>query len=197
MKTIYRFLALPALAALLLTGCDDVVDVKLNTAAPFLCVDGEIDDIATTNDTIRLMTTIGYTENSALPPVTNAMVTLTGPGNEVDTLVQAAPGKYVAYGFGGQIGSFYQMDVYWEGNHFQAGDVMPRGTHIDSLVVIEKKDEPFYEDGYYLKLYGPEPAGMGDYYEFKLRKNDTLENLPQNLAFASDELVDGSYIDGI
>ncbi len=189
---------LPFLAlAFFMTSCDDVVDVKLNTVAPYLVVDGNIDDLTTTDDTISLSTTIGYTENRPLPPVTNAIVTLTGPDGIPDTLPQPAPGKYVAHGFGGLIGMNYRLDIDWENNKYQAEAVMPRGTHIDSLVVIERKDEPFYQDGYYLKLYGPEPAGVGDYYEVKMRKNDTIQNLPQDLGFTSDELVDGQYIDGI
>lgn len=196
-RTPWRLLIAFGALGLTLPACDDPVDVDLKTAAPYLVVDGEIDDIATTDDTIRLSTTIGYTEDRALPPVTTALVTLTGPDGAPDTLEQVVPGKYVARGFGGQIGLLYRLNVEWENNRYQAEGIMPRGTHIDSLVVTEKKDDPFFQDGYYLMLYGPEPAGKGDYYEFKLRKNDTLQNLPQNLAFTNDELVDGQYINGL
>jgi hypothetical protein len=41
---------------------------------------------------------------------------------------------------------------------------------------------------------GPEQAGLGDFYRFKLYKNDTLQYKPENLIVVQDKFVDGNYI---
>ncbi len=51
-----------------------------------------------------------------------------------------------------------------------------------------------WEQGYYVLYNGPDHPGTGDYFRFKLYKNDTLLNKPENLVVAEDKFVDGNYI---
>ena len=201
MKTNIIFQALFSVAALalacMLTSCDDRVNIGLNTSSPYMVVDGTIDN-APRADTIKLSTSIGYLENKPLPPVADALVIVTSSLGDRDTLKQPKPGYYATSpGFVGQIGANYQLEIQWRGETYKANATMPRGTTIDSAKAVYKEKDSFREAGYFIAFYTQEPAGVGDYYNFQIKKNDTLQDLPNNLAFTDDRLVDGNYIDGV
>ena len=184
------------LALTTLSSCDDPVDIDLNTASPYLVVDGALDDDSLLPDTVRLKTSIGYLENRPLPAAQGAQVIITGTDGQVDTLQEVVPGKYVTRTFVGRKRATYTLTIAWQGERYRATATMPRGIAIDSVRAVYKEKRNFQDAGYYIELYAQEPAGKGDYYKFEIMKNDTLQNLVVDLAFANDELVDGNYING-
>jgi hypothetical protein len=73
---------------------------------------------------------------------------------------------------------------------------MPRGQVLDSINTIIKKDNPPFDDGSYVGVWFTERLGKGDNFIFELVKNDTLQNLPQDLFAVEDDLTDGQRILG-
>jgi hypothetical protein len=195
MKNLLLF-ALPLL--LLASGCDDPINPKINTAEPYVVLDGFVDDQPDTRDTIRLTSTVGYLDQGKLPPIVGATVTLSTDGGTPIALPEERPGKYLAPAdFVGVEGSTYTLDVMLQdGTKFKAAATMPRGQSLDSITTIVKKDNFPFEDGKYVGVWFKERVGKGDNFIFELVKNDTLQNLPQDLFAVNDDLTDGQEIKG-
>ena len=194
-----RFALVCSLPAwLCLAACDDKIDLKLNTIEPYLNLDGTLDDLPETMDTIRLSTTIGYLDQRALPPVRGAQVVLSGSDGYRDTLAEVRPGRYlVEPGFAGRVGVTYRLDIATPDNErYEASATMPRKQVLDSLTLRRRQDEPPFGDGYYVRVWFRELPGKGDNLMFEEVKNDTLQNLPQNLFAVNDDLSDGQLIQG-
>ena len=190
-------LVLP-LFALLAAGCDDKIDLNLNTTEPYLDVDGTIDDRLDTRDTIRLLSTIAYLNQNKLPPIPGATVILLGDNGLRVTLKEVKPGYYCPPdSFAGIVGVTYTLDIATlDGETFQSSATMPRPEVLDSITQIEKKDNPPYRDGAYVGLWYNENPGKGDNTMFEVVKNDTLQDLPQELFAFNDDLADGANVRG-
>ncbi len=185
-------------AWLTLASCDDKIDLKLNTVEPYLNLDGTLDDLPETADTIKLSSTIGYLDQSALPPVRGAQVVLSGSDGYRDTLAEVRPGRYlVEPGFAGRVGITYRLDIATSDNErYEASATMPRKQVLDSLTVRRRENEGPFQDGYYVRVWFRELPGKGDNLMFEEVRNDTLQNLPQNLFAVNDDLSDGQLIQG-
>ena len=181
--------------ALLLSSCQDKVDIKVPNGETLLVVDGWITNMPGPY-TITLSTTGPYFENNQTPRVQSAIVVIKDSEGIVDTLTETAPGVYKTNIIEGKIGNGYVLNIYNAlGENYIANTKMERGSVIDSLKYEYLDKKGTEEDGYYIRYYGPEPAGVGDYYRFLLTVNDKLLNQPGDVwQITSDELVDGNYI---
>lgn len=187
---------LPLLLVLGFVSCDDPIELDLPEGQPLLVVDGWIDN-QPAPDTIKLSTTVGYFTNGPLPTVTGAQVSITGSDNTLDLLTEVAPGRYVTNTLQGKIGRAYTLSIKHGGEEYRAVSEIKRVPPIDSLKAVFREKSTFYDEGYYVHYFGPELPGKGDFYRFKLYRNDTLLNKPQDLIFVDDKLVDGNYIGDI
>lgn len=179
-----------------LSSCQDVIDVKLDQGPALLAVDGYI-----TNQpgpyTITISKTAAYFTNAATPRVSGALVTITDNEGTVDTLMEVQPGNYVTKKLQGKIGNNYQLRIKAEGQEYTAQAQIMDVPKIDSLMQEFKEKTSTFDEGYYIQYFGQELQGEGDYYRFKIYKNDTLLNKPEDLTVTDDSFVDGNYISGI
>ncbi len=191
------------LAALSLSSCQDVIDLDLKKGAVELVVDGMLDNSSAKPDTIYLKWTADYFSNKALPVAAGASVEV-NDGLTTFTFAETAEGsgKYVNTLFVGEIGKNYTLNVKnlkgygFDNETFTATSTIKRVPPIDSLVAELRDDTGLEKAGYYIRYYGPEFLGRGDYYRFKVYVNDTLLNQPTDLSFVNDQFVDGNYISG-
>ncbi len=179
-----------------LSSCEDVVDVKLDEGQTLLAVDGWVTDQPGPY-TIGLSTTAPYFNNQPAPGARGAEVTITDNEGNRETLQEAEPGKYLTQTLRGKTGNSYTLNIKWNGEEYTARTRINRVPAIDSLGIRFRKGGGFMDEGYYIYYFGPEPAGVGDNYRFKVYKNDTLLSKPQNLIVAEDKLVDGNYIGNV
>lgn len=171
-----------------LSACEDVVDVNLDQGPELLVVDGQLTDLPAP-DTLTLSTTAPYFTNAAPPIVTKAAVTLTDNLGNRDTLKETKPGKYLM-AQRGQIGRSYTLRIRLaNGEQYTAQTEIKRAGITDRLIAIYEK--PIDDDeGYYAYGFLREPKGQGDFYRFKSYVNTALKNLPQDLSFSEDRLVE-------
>jgi len=96
--------------------------------------------------------------------------------------------------FMGKTGRKYTVIIEVDGVELTASD---RIAEVEPIDFIEVKPS-LRGDSIFLGIftYGDEPVGLGDYYKWDIYINDTLLNDAQSLVIASDELVDGNYING-
>ncbi|MBC7923470.1 MAG: DUF4249 domain-containing protein [Ferruginibacter sp.] len=183
-------------SALALAGCEDVVDVTLDEGSSQLAVDGLVTDQPGPYEVV-LSKTAAYFNNVPTPRVSGATVTISDNEGNVERLTEVAPGRYVTRTLQGKIGNHYVLDIQAEGEQYRAETDIKRVPDIDSLDQVFKEESAFDDEGYYVRYYGPETPGRGDYYRFKIYRNDTLLNKPSDLLVRSDEFVEGNYIGGI
>ena len=177
-----------------LSYCLDVVKLDLPQGQPLLVVEGQITD-QPTPPIVLLSSTQAYFDGATPPPVRGASLTLRDELGGTDALRETTPGRYVGSGaLRGRIGGRYTLTIVADGQTYRAETDLRRTPPIDSLQVRLKAGDLAFDAGYYVFYNGPEPAGVGDYYRFKVFKNGALLNKPEDLIVRSDELVDGRYI---
>jgi hypothetical protein len=196
--SIWLFMA----SAILLTSCEDVIELDLDEGTPAVVIDGwvllDMEKPNQVPDTIKLKRTIPYFDNRPLPPITNALVIISASDGQIDTLTEISAGHYITNSLTKAIGLRYTLDVFYEGEHYQGISTLNRVPPIDSLKLVFTPRNGLIEEGYYLYYFGPEPEGRGDCYRFKIFRNGRLLNSIQDLIVTDDGfLLDGVYIDSL
>lgn len=189
------------ISALAFSACEDVINVDLDNGTTLLVVDGMLTDDAKPQH-VRLSTTAPYFKNEQTPRVSGAFVELkeydeNGVLLVTDTLIETTPnsGDYFTQKIAsGSIGHKYDLTVIALGETYTASSTMQRIPPIDSVVLRYETYSIPELTGYHAYYYGPETPGMGDNYLFRIYKNGKLYDAPNQIYFASDELVDGNYI---
>ncbi len=195
MKTSFLNLILGILTISFLASCEDVIDIDLKQGKTLLAVDGAITTL-NRPDTLKLTLTAPYFENQPAPAVIGALLTISDNEGKSEMLKPMGNGKYLI-NMRGKTGNTYTLNIKHQGEEYEAVTQVKRITNIDSLVVRFGKPNSAQEEGYYVYLFVPEPAGVGDYYRFKVYKNGVLDNRPEDLSIAYDKLVDGNRIDNV
>lgn len=199
MKKIY--LVSLVLGAFIISSCEDVIDVELDQGNTLLVVDGMITDEVKAHK-IKLSTTAPYFDNTKTPIVSNAFVEIreydaNGVLIQIDTLKEITlnSGEYFCQKItNGSIGNRYDLKVEALGETYISSSTMQRIPEIDSLVFRYETYSIPDLTGYRAYYFGPEIPGKGDNYLFRVYRNGKLYNKPNQLYFASDDLVDGNYI---
>jgi hypothetical protein len=185
-----------AFTALSLSSCLDVVNLDVPEGKPLLVVEGQITDQAAP-PTVKLSMTQAYFNDATPPAVSGAAISLVDDLGGHDVLRETSPGLYVGSGsLRGRTGGHYTLTIETNGQTYRAETEIRRTPEIDSLSLVHKDEQLGYDEGMYALYNGPEPAGVGDYYHFKVYKNGKLLNDPGDLLVVDDNFVDGRYIHG-
>ena len=191
----YKLLLL-LLGVLTFTACEDVVELDLPDTAPALVVDGWLTD-QPGEKRVRLFQTINYFSEADYPPVREARVVLHDTEGPVDTLEESAeaPGVYTTNHVG-EVGAIYHLTIETAAGERYASqpEQLQPVPPIDSIYYEFIDDNPFQEEGYYVKIDTREPAGPGDYYRWRQFINGEYQNTPFDIIIATDEFVDGNFI---
>ncbi len=198
------FLAIVILSSFAFTACEDVIDVELNQGQTLLVIDGMITNEVKAQK-IKLSSTAAYFDNKKTPTVSGAFVELkeydaAGVLLNTDTLVENTPnsGEYFTQKItAGSIGNRYDLTVRALGETYTASSTMQRIPPIDSLTFKYETYNVPELTGWHAFYNGPEIPGIGDNYLFRIYRNGKQYNNPNQIYFASDELVDGNYIGNV
>lgn len=117
----YKIALLPTLLSLLLlSSCEEEIDLQLPETEARLVVDGLI-----TNEykrhTVRLSLSDNFSLDEPHPTVSGAVVTI-DDGDQNFSLTEKAPGVYQTDSLSGLVGKVYKLEVLWEGNRYKARD---------------------------------------------------------------------------
>lgn len=196
MKTL-RSLTSLFIAFFFLTACEDKVDIDVPEGEEKLVVDGIF-----TNDpssVITLSKTAPYFNEGHTPRVSDATVMITSNTNDTIQLTEIAesPGDYRS-SQAGEIGKIYTLHIRLQNGdtYTSISEKMSRVPEIDSIysAYSDDVDDPFVEEGYLVYIETLEPKGKGDFYRWTYSINLQEQRGPEDLSFASDELVDGNYV---
>ncbi len=140
MKNLILFFSL-----LLLVSCEDVIDVDLDTEAPRLVIDANINWEKGTSgnvQTINLSTSTGF-YNNEIPKVTGATVFVTNTSNTTFTFSEemnpiASTGRYTCNNFIPIIGETYYLTVIYNGQSYSANEKL---LATPEIIDIEQKND--------------------------------------------------------
>jgi hypothetical protein len=183
---------------LILSSCEDVIEVNLGEKNMDLyAVEAKItsDD----NPYVILYKSLSVDQDTEFPGVSGASVVISDNGQPQKriALVENSEVKGLYHpekgiSFPGEAGKEYTLTIEHDGVILSATEKLSRVEPIDSIQVRPslRGDRRFLG----VFTYGNETPGIGNYYKWDVYVNDSLLNNAQNIAIASDELVDGNYV---
>lgn len=188
MKTAIKILVLSI--TLLLTGCEDVIHVDLDTAPPRLVIDASIDWAKYTSGNeqkIKLSTTTGY-YSPEFPTVSGATVFITNATATVfDFIENPGTGEYICTNFEPVIGEIYDLTIVLNGQTYTATETFIGVSDLEDT--IEQDNEGgFGGDEVELTYYYQDDGSQENYYLHSI--------ISPRVSFPEYELVDDENSQG-
>jgi len=189
-KIIVAFIGL-----ILISSCEKVVDIDLNTMEPKLVIDaaikwqkGTVGNI----QTIKLSTTSSYYDTQ-IPTVSGATVFITDAANNVFNFVESnVAGSYVCSNFTPVLNRNYTLTVNSNGSTYTATETLKPVPQIDRIEQINNTG--FSADATEIKSYYTDNGATQDYYLFKFKPSYTA--IP--IYFAQEDIsYQGNQIFGL
>ncbi|MGL2966348.1 DUF4249 family protein [Flavobacterium sp. XGLA_31] len=159
------------LFALLLTSCEDVVQVDLDTAAPRLVISGSLQWQKGTpgnEQKIKLSTTTGYYDTN-IPTVSGALVFVTNSDNVTFNFSEeeANSGLYVCHTFIPEIDKTYVLTVILNGETYTATETLKSVSPITA--VTQNNEGGFSGNDIEIKTFFTDPGDANNYYLFRYK----------------------------
>ncbi len=187
---------------IILTACEEVVDINLKEAPSAVVVDAWLNDKEEVQ-IIKLTETQPYFDSSEPKGVAGANVTITDSEGNVFAFTEGNNGEYfwdpASENFGiTTMGTTYTLDIGINGLQLAATTQLNRTTTVDSILFTFKPENSVFEpEGYYGEFLATDVPGAGDTYWIKAYKNGVLLNNPFDLNIAYDAGFNaGGNIDG-
>lgn len=179
----------------LLSSCEDVVQVDLDTAAPRLVISGSIQWQKGTlgnEQKIKLTTTTGY-YNTTIPTVSGASVFVTNSDNVSFNFNEEVPnsGIYLCHNFIPEIGKVYVLTVILNGETYTATETL---MSVSPITHIEQNNEGgFNGTDIEIKTYFNDPDLVNNYYLLKYKSS--ISTIP-SYEVSEDEFYQGNEFFG-
>lgn len=165
--------------AFVCTGCEEVIQVDVDTAAPRLAIEAAINWQKGTDGNIqyiKLTTSTGYFEN-VIPVVSGAVVTVTNSSNKIFNFIEnPKTGVYVCSDFEPQLNETYTLTIVTNGETYTATEKMYPVAAITKFV--QKNDGGFSGKDIEVKAYFNDPADEVNFYLYHYNyENQKTSNL--------------------
>ena len=196
MKNIHSYIII-GLSTLLLSSCQDVIDIDLRDADRKYVVEGSVVQ-GVDSVLVRVSRTTSFFETTGPEAITDASVVLTLPDGTERVLDHVSDGYYKAMGIDAQPNATYRLTVSAGGETFTASSYMPEPVSIDSLTYQPVQN-----------FFGPPPAGppkfnvflnfqdpqSRNYYRAVYTRNGNQQGNLGDIQLFDDELTNGNYIE--
>ena len=202
MKRIYFFRAFifSIITIFILVSCEDVVQVDLNDEnLDLVAVEAYLDNRSADNVYVKLVRSLPVDDSQQNPAISDAIVEVFDMGSAANIVTLEEVGNTGVYRL--QKNTSYKVVP---GHKYQLKITLPDGVVItgsDYLERVETLDSVKVNlsargDFEFLAVFisSQETPGPGNFYKWDIYINKRLLYEAGNLAFASDELVDGNYI---
>ncbi|KJD36740.1 hypothetical protein PW52_03635 [Tamlana sedimentorum] len=192
MKKIYKSVIFIALS-LILSSCEDVIDVDVNTAEPRLVIEASLDwEKGTTGSeqTIKLSMSSPYFSTDTDTSVTGALVTVTNMNSgSVYSFTDENNGSYSIDNFEPIIGNTYQLSVAYNGETYEATETL---MEVSSINQINQSIEDGFDDELpEVNIYFDDPAEEENFYLVSFYE---IGDMFPFFADVSDEFVNGNEV---
>ncbi|WP_298556106.1 DUF4249 domain-containing protein [uncultured Algibacter sp.] len=177
---------------LIITACEEVIDVELNNVPPRLVIDAAINWQKGTDgkdQVIKLSLTAPFF-NGTIQPATGATINITDTSNNTFNFIEeASSGIYKNNSFIPVINGVYNLNITYNNEQYSATETLIPVVPIE--YVEQKNDGGFSGDQIELKAFYTDPIDIENFYlfEFNIVKYNTTF-----LDAYNDEFTDGSQI---
>jgi len=144
---------------------------------------------------VRITMTTDYFTPTAATPVTNAQVSISDDAGNVFQLMGEPDGTYMITNLAGIPERTYTLNVNANGNHYTATSKMPGLVALDSLAIEYETNRRGKNLPGAILCYLKDPAGIANFYRFKVFKNDTLFSPGNGYSVYNDKYFDGKSTD--
>ncbi|MSP84630.1 MAG: DUF4249 domain-containing protein [Flavobacteriaceae bacterium] len=162
------------LSTIILSSCEKVIDVDLNTMSPKLVIDASIKwqkGTVGNQQTIKLSTTTSY-YNNQITTVSAATVFITDASNNVFNFVETAgTGNYICTNFAPVLNGNYVLMVVLNGETYTATETLKPVPIINSIAQIDNAG--FSGKDIEIKTFYTDNGTTDDYYLFKFKPSFT------------------------
>lgn len=196
------------LMVLLLTSCEEVVHLDLDTGEAKIVIDAEIQWKKGTNGNnqiIKISKMAPY-YNGTTPKVSGAQVRVENSNGDVFTFNESEPGSYICNNFVPVINMDYTLYVKAEGQSFKAVEKlisvtkinkveqtqMPDITGPDLIVLTYYYNDPADQENYYLADY---KSDFLHYHEYILSNDESTNGNVINTSFSDADMKSGKTVD--
>ena len=186
---------------ILISGCQKVIDVKLDEGRSQLSVSAFVNSKRDVQ-IIALSTTAPYFLNAPCPPATGATVTIKdNKGNTYPFIDAGNDGRYQwmpkASDTLARPGFSYTLSINYNNEQYQAISIANPVPPVDSMnYQFTKGGGPDSKEGYYAAFYARDIKGRPDFYWIKSYKNGGLI-APHNINLSIDGAIGGPGGDGL
>jgi hypothetical protein len=123
---------------LVFSGCQKVIKVDLNEAAPRIVIEGLVNDRRGPY-TVTISKSGSYFNQPVLQTVSGAQAIISDDSGTTDTLKEAAPGVYLTSSTRGIPGKTYTLKVISEDQEYDGSTTMFSHVSIDSLTLVKSQ----------------------------------------------------------
>ncbi len=194
MSIIKKQIALILVTFLVLTSCEDVIDVEVPTAAPRLVIEASLNwEKGTTgnNQTIKLSTSTPYFNTTEVNEVVGALVKVTNTNTNTDYIfTDENNGNYTINNFIPVINHTYTLEVIYNGETYTAEETLKSVSEINA---VEQSIEGGFDDEVLdVSIFFDDPVDEENYYLIRFIEEGDLFPV---LETESDEFSNGNEMD--
>lgn len=178
------------LAALVLSSCEKVIDVDLNSADPQLVFEA---NLGAGDDSlwISITKTADYFDNNPNPVVDGATIDFTDGSGNIKRAAPMGNGLYLINGINSSVGKMYSIRADVEGQITQAESYMPTTVLLDSITFEYFPANDFGDASYSINVAFQDPPDTMNYYQIVVKVNGEVEG---DITVFSDKFNQGSYL---
>jgi hypothetical protein len=173
-------------AVLIMTACQQVVDLKLSNTNAQLVIEGSVNNGQGPYQ-VTITKSVDFYHDNTYPAVSGAMVIITDSTAAVtDSLSETAQGVYQTHFIGGHPGHTYKLKAIIAGKTYTSTSTMPQPVQLDSVTFDYATKKIIRATANF-----QDPAGVVNFYKFTSYVNG--EYLREVHTW-DDRLSDGRYI---
>ncbi|OFY36459.1 MAG: hypothetical protein A2W91_02650 [Bacteroidetes bacterium GWF2_38_335] len=178
---------LTSFGILILSSCEKVIDVNLNSSDPKLVIEAKMTDSA--NCQVKLSETVNFDETNTFPEISGAVITLRDNYGNFETLTETSAGIYSSFSIIGIPGNTYTLKVTVDEKTYTAISSMPYPVAIDTITFTSIGALSHKTNMASVELL--DPMGIKNYYRFVEIINGQTQN---NIFIFEDRFDDGKSI---
>ena len=187
-------IVLSLMSFLVFSGCQKVINVDLNVAAPRIVIEGLINDRRGPYG-VTITKSGSYFNQPVLPSVSNANISISDDAGTTETLREVGPGIYLTSKTRGIPGRTYTLKVISDNREYSGTSTMLSHVDIASLKLVKSELERFDFGGnnqneihMEIRCVFKDPDEK-NFYRIKVFKNDSINS-------QSYRLYDDQYTNG-
>jgi hypothetical protein len=190
MKKVLSFFSL----IILLTSCENVIEIDLDYMKPKLVIEGVIND----NDKqciIKLSKTADYFNQETNPTVSDAVITLNDNAGTIVNFNEIEPGIYMEESVQTKPNINYTLNILSEGDRYVANATIPQKVNIDSITCQYNSESILYEIGYVVSCHFSDPEEFRNFYRLKTYNINDRTKAKNSKDLYNDDLFNGNNVE--